>query len=149
MKHKMKKILPALEVLLVMTVMWASITFVLTYINSGFWEDFVNLWLRWFVFAFFLISPIALSATFVYGLIIESLFWKKLSDIAKKITLSICVWFTIELVMSFITVFNNLWLNEWFFISWMSLYIKSLPLGIVIWLIMSFIVKPWLGRHKV
>lgn len=149
MKHKIKKILPILEVLLVMTVMWASITFVLTYINSGFWEDFVNLWLRWFVFAFFLISPIALSATFVYGLIIESLIWKKLSDIAKKITLSICVWFTIELVMSFITVFNNLWLNEWFFISWMSLYIKSLPLGIVIWLIMSFIVKPWLGRHKV
>lgn len=153
MKHKIKKIfkkaLPALEILLVMIVIWASITFILTYINSGFWENFVNLWLKWFIFAFFLISPIALSSTFVYGFIIEKLFWNKLSDVAKKITLSICIWFTIELVMSFITIFNNIWFNEWFFISWMTLYIKSLPLGIVVWLVMSFIVKPWLGRHKV
>lgn len=144
----LKKILPVLEWIWVTLIMSSSITFILTYINIWFWNDFVYLWLKSFSFAFFLLTPIALSSTFIFDMLINAIFWKNISDLVKKILLSIIVWCTIEFFMSFITTFNTNWFWNNFFYYWFILYIKSLPLGIIIWLIMSFIVKPWMWRHK-
>lgn len=142
---KKKKIMIMFPVILVIiSVAWV-LTFVLTFLKIWFNQDFLGTWIKSFVPTAFVIAPIWIISTFILDKLVNYLF-KKQNKLLKKIILAILMWCVIEFFVSLITMISTQNFEN-FFINWMILYFKSLPMWFVMWVFMSFVFKPWMNKR--
>lgn len=141
----MKKLRILFPIFLTIASIVAILTGTLTYFKIWFSQDFLWFWGKSFLPTLCIIAPLGMFLTFIWDRFLSWCYdFQSLG--AKKIALTIFMWLTLELVVSAITLISNFqW--EHFFVSWMTLYVSSLPVGMVVWGVMSFIVKPWMNNR--
>lgn len=140
---KLKKFLIMLPVILAIWCVALTLTFVISAINIGFGNGFLFGWMKSFLLTFCILAPLWITSTFVLDKVVNFII-PNAKSIIKKIVLAILMWCTIEFFVSFITVVNTTGFAVWFLHTWLLVYLKSIPIGICVWLFMSFIFKPWM-----
>ena len=116
----------------------------ITWFNVGWVDDFGVLWMRAFVTAlpvmpFGLITMMVLDRAL--GPVLSA--WPKT---VAKIGLAFCTAVVMELLMASVVTYSNNGLGAGFAAQWAGAFIKSLPIGMLIGLTMSFLIKPRLER---
>lgn len=134
-------------VLFIAWVAWVAwfLTFVLTFLKVWFSETFFSIWIKSFIPTVFIMAPLWMISTFLLSKFVDY-FFKKTSELNKKIILAILMWCVIEFVISFITIISSKNYDN-FMLSWLHLYLKSLPLWFIVWIFMSFVFKPWMSKR--
>jgi hypothetical protein len=119
----------------------------ITWLNIGFTDDFTVRWMRAFATA---LPVMPLGILVMLGLDralsprLAALHW-----IAAKMVLALCTACVMELLMASVVTLSNRGLGADFAALWATAFIKSLPAGLLIGLVMSFAVKPRLDRWMV
>lgn len=119
---------------------------IITFINLGFADGFLARWLKAFLIAlpvvpFGLIVMVALERPLLRAL------GRKLPDFAIKLILAALTASVMEFILSTVVTLSNRGAGAGFLLAWSEAFFKSLPMGLAVGLLMSFVVKPWLGRR--
>ena len=123
-----------------------TVTWVMTYFN---------LWgvVDWFYFKWFTVYLIMVIVMPFTTLLINFLYWyihdllEKRHHSIRKITFAIIAWIVMESIMSTISTLNNYWFTEDFGNIWIHWFLRTLPVWITIWTLMSFLVMPKLQKY--
>ena len=136
-----RRLLPLITVLPVIGLILSGL---ITWLNIGWADDFVARWMR----AFFTALPVM-----PVGLIIMSGLDRVLSPrlaawprVAAKVALALCTGLVMEFMMATAVTYSNNGLGAGFIAQWAMAFVKSLPVGVLIGLTMSFLIKPRLDR---
>lgn len=116
----------------------------ITWFNIGWTDEFGARWMR----AFFTALPVM-----PLGLLIMLALDRALSPrlaawprVAAKVVLALCTAIVMELMMTSVVTYSNSGLVAGFAAQWAVAFVKSLPVGVLIGLTMSFLIKPRLDR---
>lgn len=142
---RIKKVLPVLFILPAITLVLSGI---ITFINLGFANGFLGRWLK----AFLVVLPVVPFVLIVMVVLERPLLralGRKLPDFAIKLILAVLTASAMELILSTVVTLTNLGAGAGFMRAWSEAFLKSLPMGFAVGLLMSFAVKPWLGRRAV
>jgi hypothetical protein len=116
----------------------------ITWINVGPVDDFGARWMR----AFFTALPVMPLGLLVM-LAVSRLIGARLAawhQIAGKVVLALCTACVMELLMASVVTLSNHGLTSAFGTQWVAAFVKSLPVGVLIGLLMAFLIKPRLDR---
>lgn len=116
----------------------------ITWFNVGWVDDFGVRWMRAFVTAL-PVMPLGLFTMMALDRALSPLMSAWPRTVA-KIGLAFCTAVVMELLMASVVTYSNIGLGEGFAAQWAVAFIKSLPIGMVIGLTMSFLIKPRLER---
>lgn len=148
----MPKLLKKIAIILsLITTIIGSLTFVMTYMNIGFGNDFLSQWLTSFLLAATTMAPLGFVMVAIISKLV-TMVMPKASEAKRNLAVGIAMAFVMEGSMALVTTMNNLgfpataeriypWLQEWG-----QAFLVALPLGLVIGLIMSIFIKPRLER---
>ena len=117
---------------------------IITWINMGLSADFMTRWMRGFLSAL-PVMFIAFGFMAVLERAVQRMFGN-LHWIARKTILAFCTACMMEFLLSAAVTLSNRGLAEGFLGAWSAAFIKSLPIGLCISLIMGFVVKPRIDR---
>ncbi|MBW2963008.1 DUF2798 domain-containing protein [Mesonia aestuariivivens] len=138
----MQKIKLFSPILLLLLTIVGSITFFFTWVNLGFSSQFLSEWFTSLVIGLFVFSPLGMLSTLLITKLV-SLFLKK-DSLPKKILIGALIGCTMEFFISFIVVTINFGFTPSFINQWLSAFLKSVPIGICLGLLISFLIKPWI-----
>ncbi|WP_386270380.1 DUF2798 domain-containing protein [Zunongwangia endophytica] len=138
----MRKIKLFSPIFLILLTIVGSITFFFTWVNLGFAPQFLEEWFTSIVIGLFIFSPLGMLSTLMITKLV-SLFLKN-DSLAKKILIGVLIGCTMEFFISFIVVTINFGFTSSFVNQWFSAFLKSVPIGICLGLLISFIIKPWI-----
>lgn len=139
MMQKIKLFSPILLILLTIV---GSITFFFTWVNLGFSPQFLNEWCTSLVIGLFIFSPLGMLSTLLITKLISLVFKK--DSLLKKILIGSLIGCSMEFFISFIVVTINFGFTSSFIEQWLSAFLKSVPIGICLGLLISFLIKPWI-----
>ncbi|PKG57105.1 hypothetical protein CXF83_17285 [Shewanella sp. Choline-02u-19] len=145
MKNMAKKIL--VTVSLVLTLI-GSLTFVMTYKNIGFGEQFLYQWIASTLIVAITMAPIGFMMVAVISKIVV-LVLPRASESKRNVIIGVAMALVMESIMALVTTLNNIeftTLSELMNVWWSALII-ALPLGLLISLMMTTLVKPKLERY--
>lgn len=131
----------------VMTVVSASLTFLMTYLNKGFSDGFYYDWATSYLLALLVMAPTGFTAMYLFSKAINAAFANS-PELAKKLLTACLMALVMESVMSATTTANNIGFENTgvYFDAWLNGFLGSLPLGLVIAMCMTFFVKPRLDK---
>jgi len=128
-------------VLAMMSLIGGSLSGVMTYMNVGYSDTFLNDWLSSFL-AVATVMPVG----FILMGLMTKLVEKLLPNTAEKkrnMLLGLVMACIMESIMSFATALNNIgFASDHFFAGWLNGFLAALPLGLIIVTTMSMTVKP-------
>jgi branched-subunit amino acid transport protein len=116
----------------------------ITWFNIGWTDDFGARWMR----AFFTALPVMPLGIFTM-LALDRVLSPRLAAwprVGAKVVLALCTTFVMELMMASVVTYSNSGLGAGFAAQWVVAFVKSLPVGVLIGLAMSFLIKPRLDR---
>lgn len=146
MKQKIQLLWPMLMVMLVLS---SSLTGFLTWLNVGFGADFLSKWRHAFLIGLCVIAPTGALIMWLVNQLVTRFFARQ-SPLTQKIALACLMGALMEFALAFITTASNMGFADGvgeFFSQWMRTYIKALPLGICVGVLMSFVIKPMLEKR--
>jgi hypothetical protein len=117
---------------------------VITWLNLGWVDGFVGRWMRAFATAL-PVMPLGLLTLVV----LERVLGPRLSvwpRVAVQVVLALCAAVVMELLMASAVTLSNQGLSAAFASQWATAFLRSLPAGVVISLVMAFLIKPRLAR---
>lgn len=138
-----RRLLPAL---LIMPTIGLLLSGLMTWINLGFGPGFGWMWLKAFAFAL----PMMPLGLLVMGLIqrMASPVDGSMPGWVFKSVLALCTAFTMETLVSSAVTYSTHGLGADFGAQWAEAFVRSLPVGLLIGLTMSFVIRPQLARRK-
>ncbi|MGI2110434.1 DUF2798 domain-containing protein [Shewanella frigidimarina] len=145
MKKIAKKILVTVSLILTLI---GSLTFVMTYQNIGFGEKFFYQWIVSTLLAATTMAPIGFMMITVISKI-ALLIFPNVSEAKRNVAIGVAMALVMEGIMALVTTLNNIGftaLSE-LITAWWSALIIALPLGLLISLMMTTLVKPELERY--
>lgn len=134
-------------VLGMVSIVVGTLTGIMTAVNLGITETYLNDWLSSFAMAILFIAPFGfLLMTLVNKL--ADLILASATNTQKNIAVGVIMAFIMESIMSASTALNNIGLNDIsvFVDAWLQGFIVALPFGLVMTVIMAVAVKPRLER---
>ena len=131
----------------IMTIVSGSLTFLMPYMINGFSDTFYFDWGTSYLIAMFVMAPTGFTAMFLFSKAIDALI-PNAADLIKKVITGLLMALVMESVMSATTTANNIGFSDStaYFDTWLNGFIGSLPLGLVIAMSMTFLVKPRLEK---
>jgi hypothetical protein len=137
----LRRLLPALVILPTIGLLLSGF---ITWVNVGFSADFVHHWMRGFLSA---LPVMALSFVLMGGLDrgVQRLFAGQ-PLVLRKIILAFVTACMMEFLLATAVTFSNVGWSSSFPAAWLAAFLKSLPLGMCIGLLMGFVVKPRIDR---
>ncbi len=117
---------------------------VITWLNVGWVDDFGARWLRAFATAL-PVMPLGMLTMLALDRVLSPRL-TGLPGVAAKVVLALCTACVMELFMATAVTFSNRGWTDGFAAWWLAAFVKSLPVGVVIGLVMAFVVKPRLSR---
>ena len=117
---------------------------VITWINLGWVDGFVARWLQ----AFFMALPV-LPLGLVTLVTLERVLrprLRSLPNVVAGVVLALCTATIMETLMACAVTLSNHGPGPDFAAQWVAAFWRSLPVGVVIGLLMTFVVKPRLAR---
>lgn len=117
---------------------------VITWINLGAVDGFVGHWLRAFAMAL-PVLPLGLLTM----VLIDRVLAPRLRDVPwllAGVLLALCTASVMETLMATVVTLSNHGLTPGFGSRWATAFLHSLPVGLCIGMLMSFVVKPRLAR---
>lgn len=117
---------------------------VITWINLGWVDGFVVRWLQAFVTAL----PV-LPFGFVTLMTLEQLLrpcLRVLPNVMAGVLLALCSAVVMETLMACAVTLSNHGLGQDFTTQWAAAFWRSLPVGVLIGLLMTFVIKPRMAR---
>lgn len=125
-----------------------SLTFVMTYRNIGFDDDFISQWLSSLALAAVVMAPIGFMMMSLISKLIKKIL-PNTADTKRNFIVGFSMAIIMESVMSLVTTFNNLGMTTHleFAQNWWGAFILALPLGIFIALMMTLFIKPRLETY--
>ncbi|GAA4882702.1 DUF2798 domain-containing protein [Ferrimonas pelagia] len=130
-----------------MSLMGATLTGVMTYINLGYTELFFPAWGSAFVTALLVMMPVGtLMMTLLTKLAQRIL--PNASEPARNALVGLCMAVTMESLMAMTTAANVVGFTDMsaFTQAWRSGFIAALPVGLVLMLLISLTIKPKIER---
>lgn len=128
-----------------------SLTFVMTYMNIGFGDQFINQWLTSLLLAAITMAPLGFLMVAIISKLVLAVM-PKASENKRNFVIGLSMALIMESFMALVTTMNNLGLpanvdliNQWLQ-NWGQAVLIALPFGLVISLIMTLFVKPRLER---
>ena len=118
---------------------------IITWINIGASDRFVQHWLHGFAVAL----PVMPLGLLVMGAAQKALGpWlaRRLPAVAAQVLLAAVTAVVMELMMATVVTLSNRGAGPGFAQAWVQAFVKSLPMGFVVGLLMSFVIKPRLDR---
>lgn len=127
-------------------VIGGTLTFLMTWQNVGFSDDFITAWLSSFALCVLCIAPIGGVIAFLINRVITAML-PTLSESLNNIVFGLVMAIIMESIMAVVTTIN---LHGFAVLGdlgvvWFSTFITALPVGIVFSIIISLIVKPRLA----
>ncbi|PXW97417.1 uncharacterized protein DUF2798 [Sphaerotilus hippei] len=116
----------------------------ITWVNVGFADDFVSRWLRGFVSAL-PVMALGFAIMGVLGSLLQRHFGH-LPDVLKKVMLALSMACTMEFLLATVVTLSNVGWNDGYASAWLAAFLKSLPVGLGIGLLMGFVIKPRIDR---
>ncbi|WBL23074.1 DUF2798 domain-containing protein [Zunongwangia sp. HRR-M8] len=138
----MQKIKLFSPILLILLTIVGAITFFFTWVNLGFAPQFLEEWFTSLIIGLFIFSPLGMLSTLVITKLV-SLFFRR-DSLSKKILIGALIGCTMEFFISFIVVTINFGFTSSFINQWFNAFLKSVPIGICLGLLISFLIKPWI-----
>lgn len=139
---------PAWRRLLPLFTVMPAIAFILsgviTWINLGWVDGFVQLWLKAFVSAL-PVLPLGLFTLMTLERVLRPRL-RALPNVLAGVVLALCTASIMETLMACAVTLSNHGLGPDFTTQWATAFWRSLPVGVVIGLLMTFAIKPRLAR---
>ncbi len=138
---RLRTIIPPL---LILPTIGLLLSGVITWINTGFADDFTMRWMRGFVSAL----PVMLVAFAFMAVLdrkVQQVFAKQ-NAVVRKLILAACTACMMELLLASAVTLSNRGLAAGFVSAWAAAFLKSLPVGLGVSLFMGFVIKPRLDR---
>lgn len=117
---------------------------VITWVNLGWVDDFFSRWMLAFATA---LPVMPLGMLILVAL--DRVLGPRLSAWPRglaTLVLALCTALVMELLMATAVTLSNQGLSAAFPAQWVTAYLRSLPVGVVIGLVMAFLIKPRLNR---
>lgn len=129
------------------TIIGGILTGVMTYMNIGFSDAFFYRWLTSFIFATLVMAPSGSLVMFLVNKIVKRLF-QGLSETRQNLIFGVLMAFIMESLMALVTTINNIGLADLtqFLSAWMSALLMAIPVGLVLAVTMSLLIKPKIER---
>ena len=125
-----------------------SLTFIMTYQNIGFADNFISQWLSSLALAAVIMAPIGFSLMTLISYLAKRCL-PNTSEVKRNFVVGFSMALIMESVMAVVTTYNNLGVSNAaeFAQNWFGAFILALPLGVLIALMMTLIIKPRLERY--
>lgn len=141
----MRKIKLFFPIFLILLTIAGLITFFFTWVNLGFAPQFLEEWFISLIIGLFIFSPLGMLST-LFNTKLVSLFLKN-DSLSKKILIGALIGCTMEFFISFIVVTINFGFTSSLINQWLSAFLKSVPIGVCLGLLISFLIKPWITNR--
>lgn len=124
-------------------VIGGTLTFAMTWRNVGFTEDFIIYWLTSFTLCVLCIAPIGGIISLLLNKSLTTIM-PNLSAIKMNIIFGLCMAIIMETIMAAVTTINTNGFGDvqHFIYVWAASLLVALPIGIILSIILSLIVKP-------
>lgn len=123
------------------------LSLVMTVINYGFKETFLQNWAKGFVVAFIII-PLALRLIPIIAKGVRMVLGN-CSPFVLRSVVAVCVAIMMEGLIALVVTLAQHGVTSRWIILWATTFVKALPLGLIIGFTMSFIVQPRMQRLAV
>ncbi|WP_411990789.1 DUF2798 domain-containing protein [Agarivorans sp. DSG3-1] len=132
-----------LVVLAMMSVIAGTLTGVMTYIQVGYSDSFVVIWLEAFLTTAVILMPVGLVMMSLVSKLIAKLL-PHIAESARNPIVGVIMAVIMESIMAFTTTAKNIgFANRSEFASaWLEVFLVALPVGLSLMLIISMTVKP-------
>ncbi|MDT4859099.1 hypothetical protein FQZ97_935980 [compost metagenome] len=116
----------------------------ITWLNLGWVDGFFGRWMLAFVTAL-PVMPVGLLTLLALDRVLAPRLsaWPR---VAVQVVLALCAAVVMELLMASAVTLSNQGLSAAFPGQWLAAFLRSLPAGVVISLLMAFVIKPRLAR---
>ncbi|OEF02203.1 hypothetical protein A136_06110 [Vibrio crassostreae 9ZC13] len=124
-----------------------SLTAVMTYMNIGFGEAFIDNWLSSLALVAVIMMPIGVAMMALVTKLVAKVL-PNYGEKARNLIVGLIMAFIMESIMAFVTAANNIGFSDTsaFTSGWFNGFIAALPIGLTIMVVMSMTVKPKLER---
>ena len=123
-----------------------SITALVTYLNTGSDGDFVSRWMRAAGLAIAFALP--LGGVIMAG--VSRLVARVMPDhhvLMQRLVFALLMGMSMEALITALATVTNIGFQAGLVSAWFHAYVRALPLGLCIGLVMGFVVRPWIqGR---
>jgi len=132
------------------TVMGGTLTFVMTWRNLGFADDFMMSWLSTFALCVLCIAPIGGVISYLVHRLVDGTL-PNVSKLKQDLVFGLIMALIMESIMAVVTTINlHGWLAiEAFIKQWGVTFLAALPMGIVFSMLMSLVIKRRLTAYLV
>jgi hypothetical protein len=123
-----------------------SITALVTYLNTGSDGDFVSRWMRAAGLAIAFALP--LGGVIMAG--VSRLVARVMSDhhvLMQRLVFALLMGMSMEALITALATVTNMGFQAGLVSAWFHAYVRALPLGLCIGLVMGFVVRPWIQRR--
>lgn len=140
-------LLKVLAVMGMMTLMGGSITGLMTYLNQGYSELFIEQWVRAFLTAAVTVMPLGFALMALMTKLAERLL-PNTSKKARNVLIGVTMAMVMESGMAFSTAVNSVGLSETSILvsTWLDTLISALPLALLLMAVVSVTLKPKVER---
>lgn len=136
-----------LVMVMMITLVGGSLTYIMTYTNVGITDHFYMDWFTSFLSAVLVMAPIGLAMTAFMNVFVTKLL-PTASELKRNLVISVFMALNMELLMAFVTATNNIGFanTRLFYTAWVEGLLAALPIGLILMLVMSVTIKPKLER---
>lgn len=127
----------------IVAVIGGTLTFVMTWNNLGFGDNFLRAWLSSFALCVICIAPIGGVIALLINKILRALL-PDISTVQMNVIFGLCMAVIMESIMAVVTTINLNDFSDWhhFLSMWIASLLTALPIGIFFSIILSLIIKP-------
>lgn len=136
-----RRLLPLFTVMPVIALLLSG---AITWINLGWVDGFVGRWLKAFATALPML-PLGLIALMTLERLLGPRL-RSLPRVAAGVVLALSTAFVMETLMAGVVTLSNQGVQPDFLAQWAAAFLKSLPLGVLVGLLMTFVIKPRMAR---
>lgn len=128
----------------IVTIAGGMLTFTMTWSSIGFSDNFIYSWLSSFALCVVCVAPLGSILSVLVDKFLVSTLPPNISQIKLNTIFGLCMAFVMESIMACVTTLNlTTTANMHEFITfWYSALLTALPIGIVISIVLSLIIKP-------
>lgn len=134
-------------VVAIMTTIGGTLTGIMTLVNVGFTESFVNDWLSSFGFAILVMMPSGFALMTIVNKLVDTIV-PSATKTQRNIIVGVTMAIVMESIMSAVTTANNIGFadSSVFIDAWIRGFAVALPVGLVMSVVMSLTLKPKLEQ---
>jgi MFS family permease len=136
-------LLKILVMVSIMSLIGGTLTAVMTYMNVGLGDTFIQQWLSSFALAATVMMPVGMGMMALMTKVVSTLLPEKSEHVRNLVTGLVMAVF-MESLMAFITAANTVGFSDAsdFTVGWFNGFIAALPIGLAIMVVMSMTIKP-------